>query len=229
MDVDEEEMYSIYLWVDEIPLSRPKKNIARDFSDGVLVAELVHHYFPRLVELHNYSGSHGLAQKMYNWCTLNRKVFKRLGFVVAKSECQACASCQPGAIERVLKLIRLRLSKFAEGPGLMLTGSTAHSNDMQSQGDFLEDCDEAKDESAAQQYGEPPLNGKSKADESTARPIDEALAEKDAVIRKLTAANEMLDVKITKLEQLLSLKDRKIEKLVEHLSSVGISCEFKAP
>lgn len=65
-----------------------------------------------------------MAQKMYNWCTLNQKVFKRLGFVVAKSECQACADCQPGAIERVLKLIRLRLSRFAEGPGLLLTGST---------------------------------------------------------------------------------------------------------
>ena len=30
----EEEMQLIYNWVDEIPLSRPKKNIARDFSDG---------------------------------------------------------------------------------------------------------------------------------------------------------------------------------------------------
>ena len=32
--VDEEEMQMIYNWVDEIPLSRPKRNIARDFSDG---------------------------------------------------------------------------------------------------------------------------------------------------------------------------------------------------
>ena len=24
----------LYNWVDEIPLSRPKKNIARDFADG---------------------------------------------------------------------------------------------------------------------------------------------------------------------------------------------------
>ncbi len=30
----EEEMQLIYNWVDEIPLSRPKRNIARDFSDG---------------------------------------------------------------------------------------------------------------------------------------------------------------------------------------------------
>lgn len=32
--LDEEEMQLIYNWIDEIPLSRPKKNITRDFSDG---------------------------------------------------------------------------------------------------------------------------------------------------------------------------------------------------
>ncbi len=32
--LSEEEMQLIYNWVDEIPLSRPKRNIARDFSDG---------------------------------------------------------------------------------------------------------------------------------------------------------------------------------------------------
>ena len=32
--LDEDEMQTIYNWVDEIPLSRPKKNITRDFSDG---------------------------------------------------------------------------------------------------------------------------------------------------------------------------------------------------
>jgi hypothetical protein len=31
---DEKEIEQIYEWVDSIPLSRVKKNIARDFSDG---------------------------------------------------------------------------------------------------------------------------------------------------------------------------------------------------
>lgn len=53
--LNEEELNSIYNWVDEIPLSRPKKNITRDFADGVLMAEVVAHYYPRLIELHNYS------------------------------------------------------------------------------------------------------------------------------------------------------------------------------
>ena len=66
----------IYNWVDEIPLSRPKRNIARDFSDGgkyiipqpksnypliVLVAEIVKHFVPHIVELHNYSAAHSVS------------------------------------------------------------------------------------------------------------------------------------------------------------------------
>ena len=41
---DESELMYIYEWVDSIELSRPKKNIARDFSDGVLLAEIIKSY-----------------------------------------------------------------------------------------------------------------------------------------------------------------------------------------
>ena len=32
--MNEEELQKLYTWIDEIPLSRPKRNITRDFSDG---------------------------------------------------------------------------------------------------------------------------------------------------------------------------------------------------
>lgn len=32
--LNEEEIEDLYMWIDEIPLSRPKRNIARDFSDA---------------------------------------------------------------------------------------------------------------------------------------------------------------------------------------------------
>lgn len=67
----EEELTEVYNWVDQIPLSRPKKNITRDFADGVLMAEIVSHYFPKLVELHNYIASTSAATKLANWNTLN--------------------------------------------------------------------------------------------------------------------------------------------------------------
>ena len=82
--LDEEEMQIIYNWVDEIPLSRPKRNISRDFADGVLMAEIVSNYFPKFVELHNYSQANSVTKKTYNWNTLNQKVFKKLGFQVCK-------------------------------------------------------------------------------------------------------------------------------------------------
>ena len=71
-------MQEVYNWVNEIPLSRPKKNIARDFSDCVLIAEVVKHFLPQLVELHNYSNAHSVQQKTYNWNTLNQKVLKKM-------------------------------------------------------------------------------------------------------------------------------------------------------
>lgn len=73
----EDELNIVYNWVDEIPLSRPKKNISRDFADGVLMAEIVAHFLPKLVEVHNYSAAHSLSMKATNWDTLN-STFQRL-------------------------------------------------------------------------------------------------------------------------------------------------------
>lgn len=33
-DLSEEALQDLYAWIDKIKLSRPKRNISRDFSDG---------------------------------------------------------------------------------------------------------------------------------------------------------------------------------------------------
>ena len=33
-ELEDDMLEKLYCWVDELPLSRPKKNMARDFSDG---------------------------------------------------------------------------------------------------------------------------------------------------------------------------------------------------
>lgn len=108
MDVPQDELPLLYTWIDGIPLSRPKRNISRDFSDAVLAAEVVAHYCPRLVDVHNYSAANGLAQKIYNWSTLNNKVFRRLHFTLTKEDIEAVASCEPQMIERILKLLKYK-------------------------------------------------------------------------------------------------------------------------
>ena len=93
-DVEEDNtlMY-IYEWVDSVPLSRQKKNIARDFNDGVLLAEMIKYHYPKLVDLHNYPSSSSTEMKMSNWNTLNHKVLKKLGLTmlsIAKQELLSC-------------------------------------------------------------------------------------------------------------------------------------------
>ncbi|TRY55431.1 hypothetical protein DNTS_034435, partial [Danionella cerebrum] len=72
--LNEETLQDLYAWIDRIPLSRPKRNITRDFSDGaVLTAEVLKHFLPKLVELHNYTPAHSKQQKLSNWDTLHRR------------------------------------------------------------------------------------------------------------------------------------------------------------
>jgi hypothetical protein len=34
VNFEDEELQQLYTWVDKVPLSRPKRHISRDFSDG---------------------------------------------------------------------------------------------------------------------------------------------------------------------------------------------------
>ncbi|KAM9248943.1 sperm flagellar protein 1 [Dugong dugon] len=109
--VDEEALHQLYLWVDNIPLSRPKRNLSRDFSDGVLVAEVVKFYFPKMVEMHNYVPANSLQQKLSNWGHLNRKVLNKLNFSVPEDVMRKIAQCVPGVVELVLIPLRQRLEE----------------------------------------------------------------------------------------------------------------------
>lgn len=114
---DDVEVVSLYSWIDRIPLSRPKKNIAKDFSDGVLLAEVVKHYFPKMVELHNFSPSHSTRHKLENWSLLNRRVLKALDLELSEDVMRALADGKPKVIERVLMLLRHQIDKMLEKTG----------------------------------------------------------------------------------------------------------------
>ena len=98
----DEQLEDLYQWIDQIPLTRRKKNLSRDFSDGVLMAEVVSHFFPRLVDLHNYDQAMRVDTKIYNWKTLNTKVLKKLKFNLDTDTITALANARPGVIEDVL-------------------------------------------------------------------------------------------------------------------------------
>jgi hypothetical protein len=82
--METEELQQVYDMVDSIPFSRPKKNINRDFADCVMMAELIHHYSPKMISLHNYPAANSVSKKIDNWTTLNSKVLKKMGIVLSK-------------------------------------------------------------------------------------------------------------------------------------------------
>ena len=100
---DESELMYIYEWVDSIELSRPKKNIARDFSDGVLLAEIIKSYLPHLVDLHNYPSCSNSKHKESNWNVLNNKVLKKMHIKLTKDEIDSIIKAKPLAIEKLLQ------------------------------------------------------------------------------------------------------------------------------
>jgi len=195
--MDDEDLQRVYQWVDEIPLSRPKRNIARDFADGVLTAEIVAHYFPKLVELHSYPAANSFAQKMYNWKTLNQKVFKKLGFQLVDHEMEQLSNCAPQAVEKALKKLQTSMAKYG-----------ASKRDEES-------APSARGEKSAR-GGAGPTGGSpgALADES----LQQQLAEKDAQLGEMAETVDILEVKIQKLEQLVRLKDSKIATLQAKLA-----------
>ena len=70
IELDDQLLQDLYAWIDQIPLSRPKKRVEKDFADGgklkkvhnkflrfenniyiVMVAELIKYYFPSWVNI----------------------------------------------------------------------------------------------------------------------------------------------------------------------------------
>eukprot|EP01042_Synura_sphagnicola_P024055 gene24055-30746_t len=99
-ELTDEQFRAIYAWIDAIPLSRPKRNITRDFSDGCMLAEVIAAYFPQLVELHNYPPANSVKQKVYNFETLNTRVLKKLGFTIPRHVIEDIVACKPGVVEQ---------------------------------------------------------------------------------------------------------------------------------
>ena len=105
---DEKLMY-IYEWVDSVNLSRQKKNISRDFCDGVLLAEMIKSVYPQLVDLHNYPSTNSTKQKQQNWTTLNRKILKKIGVNVTQLEIDEIICCKQFAVEQIIARVYNRI------------------------------------------------------------------------------------------------------------------------
>lgn len=239
----DEELQRLYNWVDEIPLSRPKKNISRDFQDGVLYAEMVHYFFPRIVEMHNYSAANSHTQKMYNWSTLNLKVLKKLGFQIHQQDLEDVIKAAPGAIERVLRVLQERIAqaqvaglreKDRKSVGGPRGSATPSEGGRASSGDGGASVDNGRLSSGAADGRRPQEQpgSRPRSDIGTPNPVAqkyqqevdaELLVEKEQTIAELREMVVIMSEKIKKLEQLVRIKDSKIEALNGKLQKYNLA------
>ncbi|XP_049538257.1 sperm flagellar protein 1-like [Anopheles darlingi] len=120
LPLSSEEYRAVACWMREFTLSKPIKNISRDMSDGVMVAEILKSLFPKMVELHNYARCNSMQNKLSNWQTLNRKVLRRLNIYLDERMMQDLASGNNGTLEILLHelMIRHRQMKDNEDNGM---------------------------------------------------------------------------------------------------------------
>ncbi|XP_076624662.1 uncharacterized protein LOC143343562 [Colletes latitarsis] len=96
----------LYTWISMIPSLKQKKNLPRDFSDAVLMAEILKVYYPRYVDLHNYVPANSLTTKKENWGILNRKVLSKIDMKLSKDTINQLANSHPGVAEHLLLELR---------------------------------------------------------------------------------------------------------------------------
>ncbi|KAM5140140.1 sperm flagellar protein 1-like [Callospermophilus lateralis] len=206
-------------WLDQLPLSRPKRHLTRDFSDGVLVAEIVKHFHPRLVDLHSYIPACNTDQKLSNWSLLNRKVFCKLCFCVSEEDIRKVVANVPGAIEPILCALREKVEANpaqvhtlrGRGPELMVsvcdTGLLSPPAPTSMKTLQKQRALEKKGSCAGK--CQDPAEG---AWEHLAK-VQQLLEDKEQALAILQETVQILQMKVIKLEHLVQLKDLRIAEL----------------
>ncbi|KAK2162463.1 hypothetical protein LSH36_98g04007 [Paralvinella palmiformis] len=230
--LDDHTLEGLLIWIDKIPLSRSKRNLGRDFSDGVLFAETIKYYLPKYVDLHNYTTASSTRLKESNWFHLNRKVLHLLRLEISHEVIHDVANCKPMVVEYILsilrnriedELVRLHAEKHQSGSGGKTTFRTfvKHCFNFQSLDDFYmaSGLKFFPQETPIQ----PTLN--SLKHENVNRRVQE-MVPKSELQQRTEACNDKQEIidtlhrKIKHLEHLVHLKDIRIEDMMSRLQSL---------
>ena len=79
----------------------------------MVVAELIHARFPKIIEMHNYSASGSVSQKTNNWRTLNTKVLGKLNCSLRPEDISAFAERRDEAgLTDFMRTLRFKMAAY---------------------------------------------------------------------------------------------------------------------
>ncbi|CAL6291776.1 unnamed protein product [Bathycoccus prasinos] len=233
--ITERERMEIYVWIDRLNLqSKPKKHFARDFSDGVLCAEILmktttsvsssssrRSNTARMISMHNYPIKNSFKGKLENWELLNAKVLRspKIRCELTREEMSAVARSEKDAAERVLLKIKTakkkkkKKKKKTHKQRLAQSAANDEKNDDEKE---KEDKEETKTTTTTTTKRLPLKEATIKEEEEkknhprkSSLLSSSVIKEKDEAISRLTVKVDALTAKCAKLEQLLELTKRK--------------------
>ncbi|CAF0723649.1 unnamed protein product [Didymodactylos carnosus] len=233
---DDGQRIALFQWIDRLPFSRTKTRIERDFSDGLMVAELIKYYFPSWVDLHNYAPANSTQQKLINWGLLNRKILCRFNLNVPEPVMRGICLGRSGLVEVFLYNLRTKIdevlhqkAKTSEHANAMITprqNYTPPEMDEQSQ-NISQYVRSGPQRLKPQGPGRKTTSMHNLSGDVVSRiEFDEKEQECMAKDEQI----QILQAKIRRLEHLLHLKDIRVEDLSEKLERIkGASIGNRQP
>ena len=221
VELDDISLQTLYSWIDSIPLSRRKKSLTRDFSDGLLVAEIVKHYFPKYVELHNYPSVNAMDLKLINWNTLNKRVLSKISYRLPPDVIKQLVESSSDVVQifllGLLQKIKDHLQKIGKSEEEFYFGSSQQSVDsLQDAGTSSSVFNYPPRPSVVTFKNPAPLSKLNILSlDSDTRML---LEEKEEAWEILQSAVKNLQLKVHRLENLLHLKDLRLQDLQQRLS-----------
>lgn len=162
------------------------------------MAEILKKYYPKLVDLHNYSHSIGLTRKIDNWCTLNRKVLGKIDLKLSDDVIYQLANSQDKVIESVLVKLRSKIIKDCNDERNSLYVASIASESI-TEVDSVLDFDEIQNKTIPR---------------SPFLKLRQDLRDKNEIVN-------FLNEKISHLESLIELKDQRIQDLSTQIMRLG--------
>ncbi|XP_065361112.1 sperm flagellar protein 1 [Calliphora vicina] len=188
------------------------KNLNRDFSDALPVANLLKSFYPKLIDLHNYPPRNSTQLKLNNWETFNYKVLSKLGLQQHKNMLDKLSKGMAGAIEALLYDIML-----------MIRTQKSKGDKPDEQEQLWTDNDDVMMVTVSKKIGDAIVQVPQKM-------ILFSIYEQ--VLRESQAKDSFIATtqqKITHLENVLQLKEERIEELCGQLAKVSQTTTTSCP
>ena len=109
LNMSDMELKNLYIWLDSFTLSRPRKNLSRDFSDARLVAEIIAYYNPKMFDINSFPTVNARNYKLSNWESLCRKALKYFNIELTQENIMDLVDGRPFAIENFLYVLKPKL------------------------------------------------------------------------------------------------------------------------